>query len=172
MRVTRPIGIERLKELATIAPNALLNRDSAAELRALAAELLDLRHVRDDLDAARAKLRDEQGARAELRIEINRARRAMVQIQSIVRSHFPGGLPATVAKQVLDLAFFEESDGPEAPLDELAENLVADLHQLASGPGTTTEDRRLEILFSKAHALALVLADTRRRLLAMESDRG
>jgi multidrug efflux pump subunit AcrA (membrane-fusion protein) len=79
--VTRPVSIERLKELATIAPNAALNAESAAELRALAAALLDLRHVRDDLDAARAKLRDEQGARAELRIEINALRLRFQQLQ-------------------------------------------------------------------------------------------
>jgi hypothetical protein len=138
----------------------------------LAAAAVTEVELRAEVIDTRAQLRREQDARAALRIEINRARRAMVQIQSIVRSHFPGGLPATVAKQVLYLAFFEEPDGPATPLDDLAENLVADLHQLASGPGTTTEDRRLEILFSKAHALALVLADTRRRLLAMEAAGG
>jgi hypothetical protein len=94
-------SIERLKELATIAPNAGLNAESAAELRALAASCArwrrrsSTRHARDlrerilhatNLDhrdaeviESRSKLRREQDARAELRIELNRVKADLAQ---------------------------------------------------------------------------------------------
>jgi septal ring factor EnvC (AmiA/AmiB activator) len=85
----RPVSIERLKELATIAPNAGLNAESAAELRALAAEVLELRerilhatnldHRDAEVIESRSKLRREQDARAELRIEINRVKADLAQ---------------------------------------------------------------------------------------------
>jgi hypothetical protein len=40
---TRPISVDRLRELATIAPTLSLSAESAAELRALAATVLQLR---------------------------------------------------------------------------------------------------------------------------------
>lgn len=56
---------------------------------------------------------------------------------------------------------------PVTPLDELAESLVVALHAMAN---TTSRRSFAECreLAAKTHGLAIVLADTRRRLLALE----
>lgn len=82
--MNRPLHADRLRDLATIAPSIALSTESAAELRALAAEVLELRErlvhatnldTRDaEIIETRAKLRREQDARADLRLELDRVR--------------------------------------------------------------------------------------------------
>lgn len=58
------------------------------------------------------------------------------------------------------------------PLDEMAQNLMDELHKMKFEGAPIGIALRIDRLLDKAHALAVVVADTRIRLLAIEAKVG